>query len=71
MTLFDVIPLQGFHPAGWSEFAAPGGELPATHRSRVAGKNLLGCTACHSEEDCRGCHSWYQGAPLHCTGRAR
>lgn len=61
--LFDRIPFQGFHPAGWGDFPGPGGELPDTHHSRVAKKNLLSCTACHAEEDCRGCHSWYPGAP--------
>lgn len=63
VTAFDVIPFQGFHPPGWADFPGPMGELPTTHHSRMARKNINSCTACHEQDFCSGCHAWYVGAP--------
>ena len=63
VTIGDVIPFRGFHPAGWGDFPDINGNLPATHHSRMARKNINSCRACHEEDFCLGCHSWYPGAP--------
>ena len=63
VTAGDLIPFQGFHPEGWGAFPDAMGNLPSTHHSRMARKNINSCTACHEEDFCAGCHSWYPGAP--------